>query len=252
MKSKTLLTCLPVISVFLASLFFFVPNNGQCSVLKVEDEISLPEPAMNKWFSLEKALKQRKSTKSYDKERSVKNLSLYTPGKDLLPNLRGRKAISRILWAAAGVNRKAEGKRTHPSAMAKYSVKVYLCNDSAVWEYIPLTHSLKRIGTSFAKGISLMNDCPSGKYVRDAGFMLVFVGDVSNLPERFAPEMRWNWINCEAGTMIENVHLQCAALGLGTAVNAGFDSPLLVKFLALKETQKPLFILPVGYATEQD
>ena len=213
-----------------------------CSVLSImlaptvycqtDKEITLLPPSVNEIMSLEEALSKRQSTKAF-LSKPVSN-----------------RSVSQILWAAAGVNRKMEGKRTHPSPMAKYNVTVYVCDSKSVSEYAPLSHSLKRVGPSTIDGIDVRKTLSSKEYAHKAPVQLVFVGDISRLPEKFPPALRWNWVYCEVGTMIENVHLQCAALGLGTVVNAGFNSDVAQKYLKLSGSEKVLFVLPVGYPEE--
>jgi hypothetical protein len=78
-------------------------------------------------FALEKALLERKSFRSYDAARKL------SPDE-----------ISRLLWAATGVNR-TDNKRTVPSARASYPVDVLVALPEGVFSYEPKGHLLKKI-----------------------------------------------------------------------------------------------------------
>lgn len=209
-----------------ALVSIFVVSPVYCGT---DERMALLPPSIDTTMSLEEALSKRQSTKAFLEEPVMK------------------RSLSQLLWSAAGVNRKSEGKRTHPSAMAKYSVSVYVCDSQFVSEYLPISHSLRRVGPSTIEGVDVRQILSSKDYAHKAPVQLVFVGDISALPANFPSDLRWNWVYCEVGTMIENVHLQCAALGLGTAVNAGFSDEVARKYLKLEETRKVLFILPVGH-----
>jgi hypothetical protein len=68
------------------------------------DVIPLPPFEKDNPFTLDQALLGRKSSRSYDPDRPL-----------------SREELSRLLWATTGVNR-PDGKRTSPSAVAKYPV----------------------------------------------------------------------------------------------------------------------------------
>ncbi|MCU0580457.1 MAG: nitroreductase family protein, partial [Desulfobacterota bacterium] len=94
-----------------------------------QDILTLPSFEKNLPFPLEKALQERKSVRSYD---SGRILSL--------------GEISRLLWAADGVNRD-NGKRTAPSALARYPVEVLAALPQGVYRYEPKPHRLIRVLT---------------------------------------------------------------------------------------------------------
>ena len=190
---------------------------------------NLPAPKTKVGLSVEEAIQMRKSTKAY------------------LPRPVGKEKLAQVLWATAGVNRPKEGKRTHPSAMAKYTVDLYLCDGTGTYRYEPMKHELLAVPSAGKIKDDPRKTIPSKDYVKEAPVLLMLVGDVTRLPAKFPENLRWNWIYCEAGTMCQNLHLQCAALGLGTCVNAGFDGESAKKLLGLKKGSKVLFVLPLGY-----
>ena len=92
-----------------------------------QDILLLPPFEKNHPFPLERALMERKTIRSYD------------PGRTLsLPE------ISRLLWAADGVNRD-NGRRTAPSALARYPVEMLAALPQGVYRYEPQPHRLVRV-----------------------------------------------------------------------------------------------------------
>jgi hypothetical protein len=81
-------------------------NNGS-SKADASKIIKLPKPSTDGGISVEKALKERRSIRSFGKD----GLTL--------------DEVSQLLWAAQGVM-DDKGHRTAPSAMARYPLQVYL------------------------------------------------------------------------------------------------------------------------------
>lgn len=92
-----------------------------------EEELMLPEPDLESDFSLEEALKKR---------RSVRNFS----GHDLELD-----KISQLLWAAQGITQKDTGYRTTPSAGALYPLEVFLVKSDGAYHYQPEEHRLVKL-----------------------------------------------------------------------------------------------------------
>jgi len=57
------------------------------------------------------------------------------------------------------------------------------------------------------------------------------------------------YVHMEAGHVAQNVHLQAAAMNLGTVVIGAFDNARVKEILNLPENEKPLYIMPVGRKT---
>ena len=95
--------------------------------------ISLCEPRRTGSVSVEAALQQRRS------RRSFKDLALTEP------------QLSQILWSAQGITEKRERKRAAPSAGATYPMKLYVlvgettCGDlpAGVYSYVPDDHGIE-------------------------------------------------------------------------------------------------------------
>ena len=89
-----------------------------------EKVIKLPKPNMNRSGSVMNALSERHSTREY----AAKALT--------------SADLSDLLWAANGVNRPADGKRTAPSAMNKQDVDVYVVLPQGTYLYDAKAHQL--------------------------------------------------------------------------------------------------------------
>lgn len=190
-----------------------------------QEEWKLPVPRKKSRVSLEKALNLRRSSKEGFSSKELKE-----------------KEIGQILWAARGVNR-PNGKLTSPSAMARYSVSVYVATSKGTFLYIPENHSLLSISNrDIRKGIGTQ------EYVKTAPVILIFVADFSKLPENFSRGRKISLSSAEAGTIGENVYLQCAALKLGTSFVASVDKKFVKTTLNFKKDIEPLFIMPIGHS----
>lgn len=92
---------------FLAISFF-----GFSQELK---DISLPAPIMTGGKPLMDALKDRQTNRDF----VVRDFS--------------EQQISNLLWAAFGINRPDNGKRTAPSAMDDQEIDIYVCLKSGIY-----------------------------------------------------------------------------------------------------------------------
>jgi SagB-type dehydrogenase family enzyme len=189
-----------------------------------QQERKLPAPKKKGKVSLEEALNLRCSSKEGFSSKELKE-----------------KEIGQILWAARGVNR-PDGKLTSPSATARYSVSVYVATKEGNFLYIPQNHSLLLIDSrDIREGIGTQ------QYVKTAPVILIFVADFSKLAESLPMEKKLSFTSAEAGTIGENVYLQCAALKLATCFVASVDKEFVKSALNFKEGIEPLFIMPIGY-----
>jgi len=217
---KILLLALAV-GIGLPILFsLFAPETGR----SIEQEWKLPTPWKKSKVSLEEALSLRRSSKGGFLSKELEE-----------------KEIGQILWAARGVNR-PDGKLTSPSAMARYSVSVYIATGKGTFLYVPQNHSLSRVS-----GRDIRERVGTQEYVKTAPIILLLVADLSKLPETISLERKISFVSAEAGTIGQNVYLECAALKLGTVFVASVDRDFVKESLNFGEGLEPLFIMPVGY-----
>jgi nitroreductase len=199
-----------------------------CPLLAVgeaQKNISLPEPRMDGGKPLMQALKDRKSTK----ELSDKKIP--------------QEVLSDLLWAAWGVNRPEDGKRTAPSAKNKQEIDLYLLTAEGVYVYDATAHQLKQV---FAE--DHRKKAGGQAYVGVAPLELVYVADFAKSAGSEQDD-RNLYADIATGCIIQNVYLFCASEGLGTVTHVASRGPELSQSLDLREDQRVIMAQSVGYGT---
>lgn len=181
-------------------------------------EIILPAFEKNLGLTLEQALLRRKTDRKFD------------PAKAL-----GLEQVSRLCWAACGVNR-SNGHRTTPSAMAWYPVEVYLTLPQGAYRFELKEHKLKQVSNVDLRGqVALQAE------LKRAGLQFLYVVNLDKIPNDSA------WMaDLEIGCMVQNVYLEAAALGLGACVFALVQYDKVTGALGLKRSQKLRIAQAVG------
>jgi SagB-type dehydrogenase family enzyme len=189
------------------------------------ETIKLPPPRYDGDVSVEKALLERRSIRSYRDEPLTLN------------------ELSQILWAAQGITEPKRGLRTAPSARALYLLEVYVLPGNVkdlpmgIYKYHPQGHELIRIAEGDKK--AELYKAAGQATIKDAPVALLFAG----LSEK-SPVPTWMYL--EAGHAAQNVYLQSVSLKLGTVVMGGFKEEDVKKVLNLPEKKQPLYIMPIG------
>jgi len=149
--------------------------------------------------------------------------------------------LSDLVWAANGINRPDDGKRTASSALNAQDVDIYVIMENGVYLY----NATKRVLDPVVAG-----DYRSTVGKTDAPVTLVLISDVTRF--RFGEDMqRTAWANIDAGIVSQNISLFCAATGLKTCPKAGFPGmDKLREALKLQTTQYVILNHPVGYEKE--
>ena len=185
-----------------------------------QDILTLPAFEKNLPFPLEKALQERKSVRSYD---SGRNLSL--------------GEISRLLWAADGVNRE-NGKRTAPSALARYPVEILAALPQGLYRYEPKPHRLVRV---LADDIRPRIPVQGG--FKQASLIVLYVVDKEKVSGADL-----GWADLEIGCIGQNLFLEATALGLGSCIFAYMNTAEVSKLLGLSSNRVLRIAQAVGAA----
>lgn len=190
---------------------------------EVIEEIKLPAPRTEGGRPLMKVLKDRRTIRTF----SSKDLS--------------NQELSNLLWAAFGVNRPEEGKRTAPSAVNWQEIDIYVAKKDGLYLYDANKNVLYRILDEDIRAAT------GGQYfVRDAPINLVYVANYSRMGD--APKARKDFYSAaDAGFISQNVYLYCASEGLGTVVRGSIDKGKLRKAMRLNRNQKIILAQTVGY-----
>ena len=151
------------------------------------------------------------------------------------------QVLADLLWAAAGVNRPAEGGRTAPSAMHAQEIDLYAALPTGLYRYEPLEHRLALAIDKDVRRVTGYQD-----FVDDAGLDLVYVADHRRMG-RVPAAQRESYASCAAGAMAQNVYLFCASAGLASVLRAWFDRPALAHAMGLGDDEQVLFAQTVGY-----
>ena len=190
--------------------------------------IKLNEPLKTRNTDIMTAFQNRQSTNEYQS----KDLSL--------------QDLSDLLWAANGINRPQNGKKTAPSAMNSQDIDVYVCRADGVYLYDAAKKELRQVAKKDLR--PLMN----GNRPNDAPVLLLLVADLSRyksyVPGNDEANKRLRDMSAlDAGIVSQNISILCAAAALGTRPRAYMNHDELRKELNLTNSQIIWLNHPVGY-----
>jgi len=197
--------------------------------------IKLPEPDCIGAVSVEAAIKQRRSERSY----AAKSLT--------------KEQLSQVAWCAQGITGADRRKRATPSAGATYPLTLYVvvgektCGDvpAGVYRYRPDEHALVfQLAGDQRK--PLATAALGQAFVAQAPLVMVLAANFSITTGRYG-KRGTQYVYMEVGHVGENVHLQAKAMGLGTCMVGAFDDSGVSAALNLPTGQEPLYIMPIGY-----
>lgn len=150
--------------------------------------------------------------------------------------------LSDLLWAANGVNRPEEKKRTAPSAMNAQDVDIYLFTAKEVFLYDAFHHALIKVATG-----DYRTDLAAGQdFVTRAPIVLLLVSDLSRFP-RGTEDQKKQWAAMDVGIVSQNIALFCSAAGWRSRPRAFMHIARLREVLHMSETMEPLLNVPVSY-----
>jgi SagB-type dehydrogenase family enzyme len=215
-----------IIFSFLATILFMsisiIPDK-----LSAQEVTQLLPPQTDGGMPLMKALKNRKTGREF-------------AGKDL-----SAQQLSNLLWAACGINRTDEKKRTAPSAMNYQEVDVYVTTAKGLFLYDYEKNTLTEILKEDIRAKTGNQD-----FVKTAPLTLVYVADYDKMAKS-DEKTKDNYAWADAAFISENVYLYCASEGLVTGVRAWIDKDVLAKAMKLKPAQHIILAQCVGFAPEK-
>ncbi|MBN1396722.1 MAG: SagB/ThcOx family dehydrogenase [Bacteroidetes bacterium] len=192
------------------------------------ETIVLNPPVMDRGTSVMKALSLRASAVEFDTAEI------------------GIQDLSDLLWAANGINRPEEGKRTAPSAINAQDVDIYVFIKTGVYIYNAKKHSL---------GLIISNDhrnliADRQAFVTKAPVILLLVSDISRF--KFDNDsLIMIWAAEDAGIVSQNISIFCASAGLATRPRYFMNRQGLRELLKLKDSQHLMLNNPVSYKKRQ-
>jgi len=199
--------------------------------LKPMDIIKLSEPKYDSKISIERALLQRRSIRTYKDE----PLTL--------------SEVSQLLWAAQGVTG-SRGLRTAPSAGALYPLEVYVVvgnvKDMAdgVYKYKHSGHELLKISDG-DKRAELYTAALSQSCIKKGAVVFVLSAVYERTTGKYG-QRGIQYVHMEIGHATQNIYLQAVSLNLGTLFVGAFYDDQVKAVLNMPAREVPLCIMPVG------
>jgi nitroreductase len=185
--------------------------------------VQLPPPQTDGGKPLMQALKLRSTSRAF--------------ATDPLP----LQTLSNLLWAAWGINRPGEGKRTAPSARNWQEIDLLIVDTKGAWRYDAAANTLEPLAAGDLRPLAGMQE-----FVKDAPVTLLFVADTARMKgSEAATREAYAW--ADAAFISQNVYLYCASEGLATGVRAMVDRPALAKALGLGADKIIAFAQSVGF-----
>lgn len=203
----------------------YIPEKTEPMELTKFETIKLQQPNTKGGDALLRTMQNRHTSREFKTD----NLSL--------------KHLSEVLWAANGINRPQESKRTIPSAMAVYPYDVYAVLANGIYRYDPAAHELIPVVEGDHRGLAGMQP-----FVADAPLNLVLVADYGRYNEDFPRDKTSQCAYLDAGHSVQNVYLYCASEGLNVVERGSIDGDTFLRQIGLDGTNHEVLIAQtVGY-----
>ncbi len=212
-----------------------VVDNGSPAPVQIANLITLPTPQPKSNTSIEAALKNRRTIRTFADE----PITL--------------KSASQMLWAGQGIT--AEwGGRTTPSAKSTYPLNIYLIANKieglnpGQYIYIPgersPIHGLKPIKEGeFGKAIYTSLNQNSFK---NNPAMFVITGNMGKMAQAYGGISHDKEVYLEAGHAAQNLYLQAESINLGLVANSSFDDSIIRNIISIPEEETIIYLLPFG------
>ena len=198
---------------------------SSCLFAQEADTIQLNLPDLTSGKLLMQALQERKSSRAFaDRELPLGELS-------------------NLLWAANGINRPEEGKRTAPTSRNKQELDVYVVLRSGIYLYDAIHSLLVPVAAGDYRAQTGTQD-----YVATASVNLIFVSDLERLGGDADRQECSSRIN--VGYVSQNVYLYCASAGLATVARGSVEKEPLSTTMKLRPGQMVILAQSVGYPKE--
>lgn len=195
----------------------------------------LPAPSFDGGRPINQVVTQRHSVREFDASRELSDATL-----------------GQLLWMTAGINRPeaqasqfgAPINRCNPTARNWQEIRLYVFDKNGVWEYLPAQHSLSLAKAGDHRSLVAGTKEFSQDFVMDAPCSIVFVADLTDLPEG---EQAKAMAFVDAGIACQNLNLACTSEGVATVPRATMDVKSISDLLGFTPLQIPVMNNPVGY-----
>ena len=151
-----------------------------------------------------------------------------------------RETLMRILLAGTGKNRAGKG-RTAPMPMVDSIINLYVASKAGVALYDEDKDALESVLKS-----DIRDQIAHQDFVAKASHVIIITGLFENYPENIGDQDRNDWTYATAGAVFQNIYLSAVAHELGTAAIAWIKHEEISGLLSLKNSEKPMFVMPLG------
>ena len=204
------------------------------------DVVNLPQPRYDSEISVEEALLNRRSIRSY----SQTPLTL--------------EQISQLLWSAYGITKEDNsekfyrgGFRTAPSAGALYPLEIYIVTGHVsglkmgIYKYNSVKHQLEMV-VSGDKRDDLSKAIVKSFRIQKASVVIIYTAIFERTTQKYGQRGRERYVWIEAGHSAQNLYLQAYALGVGMCVIGAFNDEVISEVLQLPVDEEPVYLIPMG------
>jgi SagB-type dehydrogenase family enzyme len=223
----------------LSSLMPFQPRKafamGKKSHERGGEIMDLPEPVFDGGMSLEQAVRQRRTVRSFRDNPITK------------------EQFSQLLWAAQGITEERGFKRAAPSGGALYPADVYAVIGengvkgfgAGVYLYEPKNHLVRKIADGDKRRDVAMASLRQ-MWMAGAPVQLVVTAEYGRITIKYGDRgIRYALI--EIGHIGQNIFLQCQTLGLAAGIVGAFSDGEVARVIRAEKNHQPLIIFPVGW-----
>ena len=193
--------------------------------------IELPSPRQNSEFSLERALRERRSVRQFRDDAITLS------------------QLSQLLWSAQGIT-DSRGFRTAPSAGALYPLEIYVMVGNVselpvgLYKYRPADHKLFRVSNEDRRE-QTRQAAWGQEWVSKNAVLIVFSSVDSRTTGKYGSR-GIRYVHIELGHAAQNVLLQAQALGLGAAIVGAFHDDSVEDILDLPKNERAVYLIPIG------
>ena len=151
------------------------------------------------------------------------------------------QVLSDLLWAADGINRPGQGKRTAPSAVNWQDIDIYVSTADGLFVYRPEKQELQKILDTDVRA-----EMGSQEFVKEVPLNLIYVSDYSRISRGTDADKQF-YSGTHTGFISQNVYLFCSSEGLATVVRGLIDREAMARVMKLRPEQHITFAQSVGY-----
>lgn len=186
--------------------------------------IELPRPQTESDRSLERTLADRRSSRRF----AATSLD--------------RATLGQLLWAAQGIT-SPDGKRTAPSAGARYPLELFVLLPAGVFRYMPAQHALRRV-TADDRRKAVWADTYARPWLADSPAIFVITAVYERTRRKYGAKAD-RFVHVEAGHVGQNLLLQATARELLCVPIGAFHQRRVQQTLGISEV--PIYFVAVGH-----